>query len=319
MKIVYHNMEGPQGSGSEGAGGGDDDDGVGGSQHKAAAPPAARASLKRAAEGPAGDELGSPEAGQEAQPESSSAGVRKRNRRMFGALLGTLQKFREEDAQFQSSSVASKRAEALRKAEERERATSQQLRRKEADKRAAERNEELARLSDLTLATDIKLLEVIYAKRIARKDTLSGFLVTKAHPPLYWSPATPSDATSTLAAQQAEDLLQWKASVAAELDAEKAALTERAMARREAALARRAEREARINAARAAAGSAGPVAAAAAAAAEDAEKAEQEREEREMQAGEYAGHEEVAAARAAAAAQAGGASQAGEQGQLGHR
>jgi hypothetical protein len=46
-------------------------------------------------------------------------------------LLSTpLPDLRDEDAQFQSSGVAAKRAEALRKAEEREKAESERLRQK---------------------------------------------------------------------------------------------------------------------------------------------------------------------------------------------
>ncbi|KAF5826908.1 hypothetical protein DUNSADRAFT_1768 [Dunaliella salina] len=132
-------------------------------------PGSARGTKRGASEG-AGEEGGEGGANGEG---GAAGGARKRNRRMFGALLGTLAKFSEEDAKFRASDVATRRMEAQRKAEERERQRSEELRRREIEARQERREEELSRLSEISLATDTKLLELMFMKRIARKQALS--------------------------------------------------------------------------------------------------------------------------------------------------
>mmetsp|Transcript_11353 Transcript_11353/g.19871 ORF Transcript_11353/g.19871 Transcript_11353/m.19871 type:complete len:508 (-) Transcript_11353:275-1798(-) len=221
-----------------------------------------------------------------AEESAPDAGIRKRNRRMFGALLGTLQKFKDENAQFQSSDVAAKRADALRKADERERTESERLRRREAEARAARRIEELEKLSGLSLATDTKMLELLYASRMGHKQALGKFLCTKQHPPLHWLPGVSSKHTDALFEQQTEELEQWKAAMLEELEREKEGLLQRSQSRRDAALERRSAREERMAAARAA-GVSGPQAARAEAEAAAADRAADD-EEKLIEKGEYA-------------------------------
>jgi hypothetical protein len=45
---------------------------------------------------------------------------------------------------------------------------------REREERQAKRSEDLEKLAELTLATDTKLLEIMYARRLARKDALAG-------------------------------------------------------------------------------------------------------------------------------------------------
>uniref|UniRef100_A0A7S3QNY5 Pinin/SDK/MemA protein domain-containing protein n=1 Tax=Dunaliella tertiolecta TaxID=3047 RepID=A0A7S3QNY5_DUNTE len=244
-------------------------------------PGSARGTKRGAPEGEGGGEGGAN------GDEGAAGGARKRNRRMFGALLGTLAKFSEEDAKFRASDVATRRMEAQRKAEERERQRSEELRRREIEARQERREEELSKLSEISLATDTKLLELMFMKRIARKQALSNFLCTKSHPPLYWMPAMPCPATDKLLEEQKLKFEEWKIATLEELEVEKEALRKRSEERRAAALARRAERLAARQ------GRAGAPAAGAAGGAKGDEEDEADMaEQRELEAGEYAGHEE---------------------------
>ncbi|GIL59020.1 hypothetical protein Vafri_13991 [Volvox africanus] len=180
---------------------------------------------------------------------------RKRARRLLGrALLGTLQKFRQEDAQFQASDAAARRAELARKAEEKAAAEAERLRRQAAEERSRKRQEELDALMDLNLATDIKVLELLFAKKVARRRALAVFLRADGAStggaggsgrgpiqpqPVYWMPVSHCPATLELKLQQEKELLQWQETVMAELEQEKDGLRMRAQARRQGIVERR--------------------------------------------------------------------------------
>ena len=57
---------------------------------------------------------------------------------------------------------------------------------------------------------DVKVLELLYAKRIQRKQKLLQFCVTKSHPPIYWSPKEPSEETESLLQDHAAMFEEWK-------------------------------------------------------------------------------------------------------------
>ncbi|MEW5298131.1 MAG: hypothetical protein WDW36_001285 [Sanguina aurantia] len=202
---------------------------------------------------------------------------KKRAKRMFGALMGTLQKFREEDTRFQATDSAARRQEALRRTEQHRAAEQERLRRKAAEDRAAKRHEEVCTLLDLNLKTDITVLQIIYAKRIALKNALHCFMVTaggvrsinrpseaaeppppapraeQAHrngsssaasnraapaPPIFWMPTEHTRSTAKAHAEQRAQLVEWKTDLLAEMGKEIQGLTERSEARKVAAARR---------------------------------------------------------------------------------
>ncbi|GLI62388.1 hypothetical protein VaNZ11_005007 [Volvox africanus] len=197
------------------------------------------------------------------EPSTGAGGValaedpdsRKRARRLLGrALLGTLQKFRQEDAQFQASDAAARRAELARKAEEKAAAEAERLRRQAAEERSRKRQEELDTLMDLNLATDIKVLELLFAKKVARRRALAVFLRADGAStggaggigrgpiqpqPVYWMPVSHCPATLELKLRQEKELSQWQETVMAELEQEKDGLRLRAQARRQGIVERR--------------------------------------------------------------------------------
>ncbi|KAF8071048.1 ADT2 [Scenedesmus sp. PABB004] len=164
----------------------------------------------------------------------------KRAKRMFGALVGTLQRFQSEDAAFRTSAKAQSRAELQRRAEEKEAAERAALEAAEAARREAdaaarrgEREDQLRRLMELTLKSDVKALEILYARRIARRSKLLPFCVTRAQPPLYWAPRAPCDESAALRQAHADSFEAWRQEQLTALEAEKAELAQRAVARRE--------------------------------------------------------------------------------------
>ncbi|EFJ42658.1 acetylglucosaminyltransferase [Volvox carteri f. nagariensis] len=192
---------------------------------------------------------------------------RKRARRLLGrTLLGTLQRFRQEDAAFQASDAAARRAELARKAEEKAAAEAERLRRQAAEERARKRQEELDALMDLNLATDIKVLELLYAKKLARRRALAAFLRADGVPAsdgngngygngnggagktfpqqyqpqaVYWLPVSHCPSTLALKERQEQELKDWEEAVLAELELEKDGLRLRSKARRQGIAERR--------------------------------------------------------------------------------
>ncbi|GIL91255.1 hypothetical protein Vretimale_18848 [Volvox reticuliferus] len=107
---------------------------------------------------------------------------------------------------------------------------------------------------DLNLATDIKVLELLFAKKVARRRALAVFLRADGASmggaggsgrgpiqpqPLYWMPVSHCPATLELKQRQEKELHQWEEAVMAELEQEKDGLRMRAQARRQGIVERR--------------------------------------------------------------------------------
>ncbi|KAG1660046.1 hypothetical protein FOA52_010031 [Chlamydomonas sp. UWO 241] len=169
------------------------------------------------------------------------AGMRKRNRRMFAGLLGTLQQFSKEEQQFQGTSVAQRRVDQQKRAEERAVAERDQIRLAVSAARVEARMADIAKLQEVNIAADIKVLEIMYAKKVAKKESLAHFLTTSTSPHLYWVPAEPSPATDVLFESAKGTMQTWRANTLAQLEAEKEGLLSRAAARQDVAAARQLE------------------------------------------------------------------------------
>jgi len=170
--------------------------------------------------------------------------VKKRNRRMFGALLGTLQQFRKEDAKFKQSDAAVKRQEALKKAEAKVEETTRELRTKQREDHIAKKQIEMERKKMLILKGDRMRAEINFHRRVEHRQKLVHFIFTNAEPPLLWLPKKHTTETEDMLAQQTAGLDAWIKEEEEKMQAEQAEL-DAGIAELEEAMKARAEKEAK--------------------------------------------------------------------------
>ncbi|XP_076662393.1 desmosome associated protein-like protein pinnin isoform X2 [Halictus rubicundus] len=125
---------------------------------------------------------------------------RQRNKRMFGALLGTLQKFRQEETKLKAKE--DKKAEVEARVEEARRKEKEELRR-ERQQLFLSRKRQLA---------EVRALEAKLARSRQFQDwraaqlPLASFIKTRAQPPIYYAPKRKHPQTDILLAQSAKEL-----------------------------------------------------------------------------------------------------------------
>ena len=125
---------------------------------------------------------------------------RQRNKRMFGALLGTLQKFRQEETKLKAKE--DKKAEVEARVEEARRREKEELRRE---------RQQLFLLRKRQLA-EVRALEAKLARSRQFQDwraaqlPLASYIKTRAHPPIYYVPKRKHPQTDILLAQSSKEL-----------------------------------------------------------------------------------------------------------------
>ncbi|XP_034189661.1 desmosome associated protein-like protein pinnin isoform X1 [Osmia lignaria lignaria] len=125
---------------------------------------------------------------------------RQRNKRMFGALLGTLQKFRQEETKLKAKE--DKKAEVEARVEEARRREKEELRR-ERQQLFLSRKRQLA---------EVRALEAKLARSRQFQDwraaqlPLACFIKTRAQPAIYYIPKRKHPQTDILLAQSAKEL-----------------------------------------------------------------------------------------------------------------
>jgi len=127
---------------------------------------------------------------------------RQRNKRMFGALLGTLQKFRQEETKLKAKE--DKKAEVEARVEEARRREKEELRR-ERQQLFLSRKRQLA---------EVRALEAKLARSRQFQDwrnaqlPLASFIKTNAQPSIYYVPKRKTPQTDVLLAQSAKELYE---------------------------------------------------------------------------------------------------------------
>ncbi|XP_015190642.1 PREDICTED: pinin isoform X1 [Polistes dominula] len=125
---------------------------------------------------------------------------RQRNKRMFGALLGTLQKFRLEETKLKAKE--DKKAEVEARVEEARRREKEELRR-ERQQLFLSRKRQLA---------EVRALEAKLARSRQFQDwraaqlSLASFIKTRTQPSIYYIPKRKNSQTESLLIQSAKDL-----------------------------------------------------------------------------------------------------------------
>ncbi|XP_015592532.1 pinin [Cephus cinctus] len=125
---------------------------------------------------------------------------RQRNKRMFGALLGTLQKFRQEETKLKAKE--DKKAEVEARVEEAGRREKEELR-KERQQLFLSRKRQLA---------EVRALEAKLARSKQFQEwravqlPLASFIRTRSQPSIYYLPKRPHPRTDILLAQSAKEL-----------------------------------------------------------------------------------------------------------------
>ncbi|XP_066584263.1 pinin [Prorops nasuta] len=125
---------------------------------------------------------------------------RQRNKRMFGALLGTLQKFRQEETKLKAKE--DKKAEVEARVEEARRKEKEELRR-ERQQLFLSRKRQLAEVR--ALEAKLNRSRQFHDWRAAQLP-LASFIKTHAHPPIYYLPKRKNPQTDLLLAQSAKEL-----------------------------------------------------------------------------------------------------------------
>ncbi|KXS20697.1 hypothetical protein M427DRAFT_51678 [Gonapodya prolifera JEL478] len=134
---------------------------------------------------------------------TQNAETKQRTKRMFGQLLGTLNKFKEQTAT---------KTEAQIRREEFERSLSEKLAKEKAELavKVATENEERRKLRDeqRKKEEETKRVQLMELQR-RNKSHLSNYVKTTASPPIYYLPAKMSDAVQeVLTAQKREVALE---------------------------------------------------------------------------------------------------------------
>lgn len=117
---------------------------------------------------------------------------------MFGALIGTLNKFKKENEQLQKSNKVQRREQLLQKARAKAEGESLRLREEEKEKVEIEKMQDVAMQKQLSLKAEMKTLDLVEAKLQMQCSLLSKFIQTNSTPPLYWCPKHYNDAADKL-------------------------------------------------------------------------------------------------------------------------
>ncbi|ERM97606.1 pinin [Amborella trichopoda] len=184
-------------------------------------------------------------------PKDEDPNLVKRNKRMFVQLLGTLEKFREEDMHLSSTKAYMRRSDSLRRAEQRAREESERLRQQEREQLAEKRRRDLALRARVTAKAEEKKLELLFLHWSEHHKRLCNFLRTKSEPPIFYLPAKPLEGDPTLVDQRKERSFQeWKDARRAELSEYQKHIEEQYLANVEAELERWQNANARSNTSR---------------------------------------------------------------------
>lgn len=151
-------------------------------------------------------------------PKDEDPSLVKRNKRMLGQLLGTLEKFRKEDKQLAGTEAYMRRSDSLQRAEQRAREESERLRQQEREQIAEKRRRDLTLCARVAAKAEEKKLELLFLRWSEHHRKLGNFQRTKAEPAIYYSFAKPMEVDATLIEQQKEQTFQeWKAARREEL------------------------------------------------------------------------------------------------------
>jgi hypothetical protein len=193
-------------------------------------------------------------------PISENTEIKQRNRKMFGALLGHLQKAKKEEEKILLTPTMQKRAEIEEKVEVLARESGELLRRKLAEEMREERRKNLEQIRLVRTRYTLQLMVMFCSARaltavfrqqaalhllaVARIETqrksLSGFIRTVATPEIFWRPVRPDEAKVQPLLTRTQEQLQATADAtrerveaerAADIEAEAAAQAQRQAAR----------------------------------------------------------------------------------------
>lgn len=140
--------------------------------------------------------------------------TKSRNKRMFGMLLGTLQKFKDDSSQKTEKDI--RREEINKKLEEAEKKEKEELfsQRKEL---FTERRAKQAELRLLQRKVDMAELQEEWDKH---GEKLSHYIMTKANPPIFYLPAKLNDKTQKLLEESTRAVKRAMAKRRAEIEEE---------------------------------------------------------------------------------------------------
>ncbi|ONM08217.1 Pinin/SDK/memA/ protein conserved region containing protein [Zea mays] len=110
-------------------------------------------------------------------PRNEDPNLVRRNKRMLGQLLvGTLEKFQQEDKKLSNSEAFLRRSETQRKAEQKVREESERLRQKEREQIAEKRKRDMTLRARVAAKAEEKRLELLYIQWTEHHKRLSNFL-----------------------------------------------------------------------------------------------------------------------------------------------
>ncbi|XP_066386574.1 uncharacterized protein [Miscanthus floridulus] len=152
-------------------------------------------------------------------PRNEDPNLVRRNKRMLGQLLvGTLEKFQQEDKKLSNSEAFLRRSETQRKAEQKVREESERLRQQEREQIAEKRKRDMTLRARVAAKAEEKRLELLYIQWTEHHKRLSNFLRTKAEPPIYYMPTKPIIDDPAIVEQNKEMAFEeWKSMRRAEL------------------------------------------------------------------------------------------------------
>uniref|UniRef100_A0A0D9ZC47 Pinin/SDK/MemA protein domain-containing protein n=1 Tax=Oryza glumipatula TaxID=40148 RepID=A0A0D9ZC47_9ORYZ len=152
-------------------------------------------------------------------PKDEDQSLVKRNKRMLGKLLvGTLEKFQQEDKKLSNTEAYMRRSEVQRKADQKAREESERLRQQEREQAIEKRKRDMMLRARVAAKAEEKRLELLYMQWAEHHKKLSNFLRTTAEPPIYYMPAKPIIDDPAIAEENKEKAFQeWKSERRAEL------------------------------------------------------------------------------------------------------
>uniref|UniRef100_A0A2P2L956 Pinin/SDK/MemA protein domain-containing protein n=1 Tax=Rhizophora mucronata TaxID=61149 RepID=A0A2P2L956_RHIMU len=109
-------------------------------------------------------------------PKNEDPSMVSRNKRMLGQLLGTLEKFRNEDMKLTGTEAYIQRSNALQRAEQRAREESERLRQQEREQIAEKRKRDLILRARVAAKAEEKRLELLFLRWSEHHKKLTGFI-----------------------------------------------------------------------------------------------------------------------------------------------